>query len=474
MSEHKLLINGDLISTGEFLDVINPATGEVFIQVPLANAATLERAVAGAKSASLIWADTSFQERRELLNKIADRIAENVEQIAAQLTLEQGKPLAAAIMEVQFAEGFCRHFAGQEIHSEILQDSDEKRIEIHRKPLGVVAAIAPWNFPFLIAVYKLAPALITGNSIVIKPAPTTPLTAIILGELIADLVPAGLVNILVDNNDLGPMLSAHPDVAKVSFTGSTPTGKAIMANAAGTLKRLTLELGGNDAAIVLDDVNPAAAAPGIFGAAFINSGQVCIALKRLYVHDSIYDEMCDELAKLANTAVVGNGMEEGSEFGPVQNHAQYQKVLSYVDDAKANGTIIAGGVAIDSPGYFVPLTIVRDIEDGHRVVDEEPFGPVLPIIRYSDVDEVLSRANRSELGLGASVWSSNPERAHKMAMKMEAGTVWINQHCAFGPDIPFPPAKESGIGVEWGREGLLEFTAMQVINVNKHYAEPEH
>tara|TARA_B110000967_G_scaffold188077_1_gene210547 strand:- start:82 stop:825 length:744 start_codon:yes stop_codon:yes gene_type:complete len=247
-----------------------------------------------------------------------------------------------------------------------------------------------------------------------------------------------------------------------------------MAAAAGTLKRLTLELGGNDAAIVLDDVNPKEVAEGIFGAAFLNSGQVCIALKRLYVHESIYDEMCDEIAKLANASVVGNGLDEATQFGPVQNKAQFKKVRDYVEDARVNGNIIAGGEISDAPGFFVPLTVVRDIEDGTRVVDEEPFGPVLPIIKYSDLDDAVARANSSIYGLGGSVWSSDPDRGARVAQRLEAGTVWVNQHCAFGPHIPFPPAKQSGIGVEWGKQGLAELTAMQVVNINKAYTNPEH
>jgi len=332
----------------------------------------------------------------------------------------------------------------------------------------------PWNFPLLIAVYKLAPALVVGNTLILKPAPTTPLTALRLGELIADILPPGVVNILADENGLGPLITAHPDIAKVSFTGSTPTGKAIMAAAAPTLKRLTLELGGNDAAIVLDDVDPKQAAEGIFGAAFLNSGQVCIALKRLYVHDSIYDELCEEVAALARAANEKDSSGSDADFGPVQNRAQYNKVCAYVENARANGNIIAGGDISDVPGFYVPLTVVKDISDGTAVVDEEPFGPVLPIIKYSSEADVIQRANNSVFGLGGSVWSADEERARQVGMQMECGTVWVNQHCAFGPNIPFPPAKESGLGVEWGDEGLKEFTAMQVINVNTSYSNPVH
>ena len=276
-----------------------------------------------------------------------------------------------------------------------------------------------------------------------------------------------MVSVIVDNNDLGPVLTAHPDIAKVSFTGSTPTGKAIMKSAADTMKRLTLELGGNDAAIVLDDADAKTIAPGIFGSAFINSGQVCIALKRLYVHEAVYDELCDELATLANNSVVGNGMDEGVEFGPVQNKAQYEKVLSYMAAGKAQGTVIAGGDVPDQPGYIVPITIIKDLKDGCSLVDEEPFGPVLPIVKYSDLDDAIASANSSKMGLGGSVWSSDIERASKVAAQLDTGTVWINQHCAFGPQIHMAPAKESGMGAEWGKEGVKEFTACKIVNINK-------
>lgn len=469
MNDYKLLINGDLVTTDQVQEVINPATEKVFTQVPRASEDTVDEAVVGARRAAQKWKATPLSERRALLHQIADRIHDNIERIARVLIQEQGKPLMAATLEVQYAESFCRYFAEQALPVEVLEENDQQRIEIHRRPLGVVAGIVPWNFPFLIAVYKLAPALLVGNSIIIKPAPTTPVTAVILGELIADIVPSGLVNILVDNNDLGPKLSQHPGVAKVSFTGSTPTGKAIMASVAPTLKRLSLELGGNDAAIVLDDVDVKVAAPGIFSAAFMNSGQVCIALKRLYVHESIYDDMCEELAALARQAIVGDGMDPSSEFGPVQNSMQYQKVLGYIEDAKKNGQVIAGGEISEAPGYFVPLTIVRNVTDGARVVDEEPFGPVLPVIKYADVDDVIARANNTPYGLGGSVWSADLARAHTVATQLESGTVWINQHGASGPHIPFPTAKESGLGVELGREGLLEFTDMQVVNINKQF-----
>ena len=467
MSEFKMLINGQLVEGASAIDVINPATEEPVAQCPVASEEQLNQAVAAAKKAFVSWQHVSVADRRVMLKKFAEAIEANAEELAALLTQEQGKPLARAGEEVFFSGVFSNHFNELDVPTEVLMEDDAQRVEIHRRPLGVVAGICPWNFPLLIAVYKIAPALATGNTVIIKPAPTTPLATLKLGEIAKDIFPAGVLNIITDDNSLGAAITSHPDIDKVSFTGSTPTGKKIMESASGTLKRLTLELGGNDAAIVMDDVDPKKVSEALFNVSFMNSGQVCICLKRMYVHEKVYDEICDEIAKLANNATVGNGMEEGTDFGPVQNKMQFEKVCGYVEDARKHGKIIAGGEIPDKKGYFVPLTVVRDIADGSKVVDEEPFGPVVPIIKYKDLDDAITRANNSEYGLGASVWSSDIQRAQEVAAKIDSGTVWINQHLAFGPHIPFPPAKQSGVGVEWGKEGMLEFTAMKVVNINK-------
>jgi acyl-CoA reductase-like NAD-dependent aldehyde dehydrogenase len=468
MQNYAMLIDGKLVDGQSHTSVLNPATEEVVGESPVASEAQLDLAVEAANRAFPAWSASSVAERAECMAGLVDVLQSYGDEFAKLLTLEQGKPLSGAKDEVLFSQLFATHFMeNAEMPPELLFEDDTQRVEIHRRPLGVVAGICPWNFPLLTVVYKIAPALMTGNTVIIKPSPTTPLTALRLAELAQDIFPPGVLNIVTDDNNLGPKITGHPGIAKVSFTGSTPTGKHIMANAAGTLKRLTLELGGNDGAIVLDDVDPKSVAQGLFGAAFLNSGQVCIALKRLYVHDSVYDDICEELAALAGEAVVGDGMDEATQFGPVQNRAQYEKVRGLVADAAATGNIIAGGEVPEGPGYFVPITIVRDVEDGSRVVDEEQFGPILPIIRYSDIGDVIRKVNRSPFGLGGSIWSSDINRAHEIACQINSGTVWINQHCAFGPQIPFPPAKESGIGVEWGREGLLEFSAMQVINISK-------
>lgn len=468
MSEFKLLINGKLVDgVGASIDVINPATETPVSNLAIASATQLQKAVAAAKAAFPKWAAMPGSQRKERLDAAVKRINENAEEIAKLIVAEQGKTLEFAKVEVMLSEMFAGYFAGQELGEELIADDDAQRAVSIRKPLGVVACIMPWNFPFVQALYKMAPALAAGNTVVLKPSPYTPLSTLKLGELVADLFPPGVVNIIADNNDLGAALTSHPDVAMVSFTGSTPTGKAIMASAAGTMKRVTLECGGNDAGIVLDDADPKAIADGVFAGAFMNSGQVCVALKRLYVHESLYDDLCTELAERAANAVVGDGMDPATQFGPVQNKAQFDKVVSYIEDAKANGTIIAGGEVPDRTGYFLPLTVVRDIEDGTRVVDEEPFGPILPVLKYSDLDDAIARANASPFGLGGSVWSSNAGRAREVAARLECGTAWINQHPSFAPNVPFPASKESGTGVEWGPDALHEYTSMQVISASK-------
>ena len=466
-TEFSLLINGQLVDSEKTLDVINPATEQVGAVIPVGTPDQLEQAVTAARQAFVSWKKVDIAERRAMLAELGKVIEANSEELAILLTLEQGKTIADARNEVMFSGLFLQNMIDVDLKPEVLIDDDTQRVEIHHQPIGVVAAIAAWNFPLLIAIYKIAPALIAGNCIIVKPAPTTPLATLKLGELAKDIFPAGVLNVIADANDLGPLMTSHPGIDKISFTGSTATGKKIMANAAESLKLLTLELGGNDAAIVLDDVDVNAVVDGLFGVCFMNSGQVCIALKRLYVHEAVYDDICNGIAERANAAVVGNGMDSTSQFGPVQNKAQYDKVCSIIDDARRTGEIIAGGDIPDTPGYVVPLTVVKNISDGSRLVDEEPFGPVLPIIKYTDVDDAIRRANNSDYGLGASVWSSDLERARGIAAELESGTVWINKHMDFGPHIPMPAAKGSGIGVEWGREGLLEYTAMKVVNMAK-------
>jgi acyl-CoA reductase-like NAD-dependent aldehyde dehydrogenase len=465
MSDYKLLINGKMVAGDSTMDVLNPATEEVLTACPRASKAQLDQAVAAAKAAFPAWSATSIDERRAALTTIAGIIQQNADELARILVQEQGKPLADATGEVYGTAAFFGYFASLGLEPKILEESETRRVEAHRRPLGVIGAIIPWNFPLILLAFKVPPALLAGNTLVVKPAATTPLATLRMAELIKDALPPGVLNVITDANDLGGELTAHPDVRKISFTGSTATGKKVMAGAAAALKRITLELGGNDAGIVLDDVNPKEVAPKLFQGAFQNSGQVCIAMKRLYVHEKIYDAVVDELAKLANEAVIGDGLQQGTQLGPLQNKMQYERVKELIEDARKHGKIVAGGDAPDQPGYFIRPTIVRDIADGTRLVDEEQFGPVLPVIKYSDPADAVARANASPYGLGGSIWSSDLDKAYKLAEQMDAGSVWVNKHAELAPNIPFGGSKQSGLGSELGEEGLAEFTQLKIINV---------
>ena len=467
MSTYRLLIDGALVQGASVMDVVNPATEEKLADCPRASEEQLNFAVAAAKKAFPAWSAKKVAERKKVILDIAEVIKANATELAQLLTEEQGKPLDASTGEVFGMAAFCRYFASLDLPLEVLEDSDSRRVELHFKPLGVVGAIVPWNFPLMLMAFKLPPALIAGNTLVIKPAPTTPLSTLRFAELIKDVVPAGVVNFVTDANDLGAALTAHPDVRKISFTGSTATGAKVMAGAAGLLKRITLELGGNDAGIVLNDANPKEVAPKLFDSAFQNSGQVCIAMKRLYVHEDIYDEVCSELAQIANETTIGNGLEQGTKLGPLNNKMQFEKVKKLIEEAKKDGNIIAGGEIPEQPGYFIRPTIVRDIKERSRLVDEEQFGPVLPVMSFSSDDEAISRANASDWGLGGSVWSTDLERAYNVADQMESGTVWVNKHAELDPSIPFGGAKQSGLGTELGQQGFEEFTQRKVINLAK-------
>jgi acyl-CoA reductase-like NAD-dependent aldehyde dehydrogenase len=465
MSDFQLLINGALEDGDAEMDVINPATAEAFAKAPRASKAQLDKAVAAAKAAFPGWSATPIEERKRALTACADIIQANLQELARLLTQEQGKPIGDAMGEVFGASAFFRYFTSLDLPVQVIEDSPAKLVEARRKPLGVVGAIVPWNFPLILMAFKVPAALLAGNTMVLKPAPTTPLATLRMAALLKDALPPGVLNVIADAGDLGAAMTAHPDIRKISFTGSTETGRKVMAGAADALKRITLELGGNDAGIVLADNDPKTVAPALFQAAFQNSGQVCIAMKRAYVHESIYDAVCAELAELAKAAVVGDGLEQGVKIGPLQNKAQYEKVLGFLEDARVNGNIIAGGDTPDRPGYFINPTIVRDISDGARLVDEEQFGPVLPVIKFEDPFDAVARANSGPYGLGGSIWSKDLELAKNLALQMDSGTVWINKHAELAPNIPFGGAKSSGLGTELGQHGLEEFTQLAVINM---------
>ncbi|ARQ14455.1 aldehyde dehydrogenase (NAD(+)) protein (plasmid) [Rhizobium etli] len=466
MKQYTLLIGGEPVATSHHAPVANPSNGDVVGHMPLASEADLDQAVAAAAEAFKRWSQVSSGERAAACRAIAEKINEHAEELAELLTREQGKPLngLGSRFEIGAALAWTRHTAELDLPIEILQDDDEGRVELHRKPIGVVGSITPWNWPVMIACWHIIPAVRAGNTVIIKPSPLTPLSTIRLVEIINQVLPPGVVNVITGENSIGAALSAHPGIAKMVFTGSTETGKKVMASAVATLKRLTLELGGNDAGIVLPDADPKAIVEGLFWGAFINNGQTCAALKRLYVHDSIYEEVCRDLADYASKIVIGDGLDEASILGPVQNEIQFNKVRELVEDARAHGgRILTGGAPMDRPGYFYPITLVADVDHGVRLVDEEQFGPALPIIRYSDIDEVLARANQNPAGLGGSVWSADAGKAKRYAVQLECGSVWINKHGTIQPNAPFGGVKQSGLGVEFGTEGLKEFTTIQTV-----------
>jgi acyl-CoA reductase-like NAD-dependent aldehyde dehydrogenase len=383
--------------------------------------------------------------------------------IAPILTAEQGKPLGEANIEVFGAAIWLQYYANLEIPREVIQDDDNAYAEVVRKPLGVVAAITPWNFPLILASWKIAPALMAGNTMVLKPSPYTPLATLKLAEVLRGILPDGVFNVVTGGDNLGAQMTAHPVPRKISFTGSVETGKRVAASAAPDLKRVTLELGGNDPAIVLDDADPADVAEKIFAQAFANNGQVCSAIKRVYVPESLHDDVVEALVAKAEAIKVGDGAEEGTELGPINNRPQYDRVSELVADAlKGGATAAAGGKPMPGDGFFFEPTILTGVTDGTRIVDDEQFGPALPVISYRDVDDAVDRANATNFGLSGSVWGGDVERAADVASRLECGTSWVNTHLQLAPHQPFGGAKWSGIGVENGPWGLYGFTELKV------------
>jgi acyl-CoA reductase-like NAD-dependent aldehyde dehydrogenase len=466
-----MTINGRAVPGSAKIDVVNPATGAVFAQAPDCAAAELDDAVAAARAAFPAWAAKPLAERQNLVRQMGQLLFAHADALKTILTREQGKPLADAASEVMVAGYWCVSLASIDIPLDVLDDNPARRVEISRVPLGVVGAIAPWNFPLALGFWKVAPALLAGNTLVLKPSPLTPLTTLHAAALLRDLLPPGVFNVVSGGDALGPMLTAHPGIDKISFTGSTETGRKVMRTAADTLKRVTLELGGNDPAIVLPDFNVEAAANALFWAAFGNSGQVCVAAKRLYIHESVYDKLSSALCEIARTVKVGPGEEEGTQLGPVQNQQQYDRVVGLIEDSRAQGHhFLTGGYIPQGQGYFLPPTLVDNPPDDARIVAEEQFGPVLPLLRYASVDDAIARANTGIYGLAASVWGTDLDAAKRVADRLDAGTVWINEAKALNPAVPFAGHKQSGIGVENGLNGILEFTSYKVITVPKAVA----
>ena len=466
MQETRMTIGGRAVQSATSFEVLNPATGHVVGTAPNGSRADLDAAVAAARKAFSSWSLKPDDELAAACQTVTEKIAAHAEELAHLLTLEQGKPLngLGSRWEMGGAAAWAGATAALSLPPRVLQDNAQGRVEIFRKPVGVVGSITPWNFPVMIAVWHVLPALRVGNTVVIKPSPYTPLATLRFVELLNEVLPEGVVNsVSCDDrtSNLGADMAQDPVIRKIVFTGSCATGQKIMQSAASTMKRLTLELGGNDAGIVLPDADPKAIAEGLFWGAFVNNGQTCAAMKRLYVHERIHDDVCEHLAAFAKKVPMGDGMDEKNLLGPIQNRVQFDKIARLVDDAKKKGQLLTGGEP--GEGLFFPATIVAGLKNGDALVDEEQFGPALPVILYSDVDEAIRAANDSENGLGGSVWSSDIEHATRIASRMECGSVWINKHGAIQPNAPFGGVKASGLGVEFAEEGLKEYTDAQVI-----------
>ena len=468
MLTFETLLDTVVATDGDTVTITAPATEKPIGEAPWHDVADLEAAIARAKEAQPAWAALTSEERADHLNRAADAVEASAEPLAQLLAREVGKPLggANARFEVGACANWLRATAAQEIPAEVIVDDGETHAELHYRPIGVVGAITPWNWPMMIATWQIAPSLRMGNTVVIKPSEYTPLSGLALAAVMNQVLPEGVLNVVVGGGELGAAMTANPEFGKIMFTGSTATGIKIIESSASNITRLTLELGGNDAGIVLPDADPEKVAADIFWGAFLNTGQTCAALKRLYVHDDIYDEVVDAIARVAASTPMGDSLDEASLLGPVQNRRQWNVVDSLVKAAVEDGArvVVGGDPDEEQPGYFYPATIVADISPDSALVVEEQFGPALPIVRYSDIEDALNWANSLDVGLGASVWGEDREAARRVAERVQAGTVWINGHGGVHPFIPFGGTKRSGYGVEFGVEGLKAVSVPQVIN----------
>lgn len=445
--------------------VVNPSTGQPFARCPAAAREDLDRAVEAARRAFEGWSNAGAASRRAALHRFADAVEREHRELAAILTTEQGKPLSKAQDEVLRSAAQMRRFSSIELACDRFIDADGIPVEVHYRPLGVVGAITPWNMPVAMAMSKISHALYTGNTLVLKPSPYTPLSSLWLGSLGKDIFPAGVLNVLAGEDDLGRWMTEHPHIAKITFTGSVNTGKRVMASAAATLKRITLELGGNDAAIVLKDVDPVAVAPRIFAAAFANSGQVCMAIKRLYVEKPVFEPLCQELARLADDARIGDGFSPGVELGPIQNAMQFEIVQRVLAETMRDpqATVLGGRQTLPTGGYFMAPRIVMNPAESSSIVAEETFGPLLPVMSFDDVDAVVRKANDTRFGLSGSIWTGDMPRARELAARLEVGTAWINHHLRGDAFVPFGGSKESGLGRENSLIGLRHYMEPQVV-----------
>lgn len=467
-ADFSMTIGGRSVAGTRRMSVTNPATADTFAEAPDCTEQELDLAVAAARSAFPAWSAAPVEVRQNAVREIGRVLGENVEKLMPLFTREQGKPLEDARLEMLYGAMWCEMAANLAPPVTVIEDSAERHVEVRHVPLGVAGAIIPWNFPVLLAIMKICPALIAGCTMILKPSPFTPLVMLKLGELLQGVLPDGVLNIVTGGDEVGPWMTGHPGIDKISFTGSTATGRKVMAAAATSLKRVTLELGGNDPAIVLPDVDIDTVVPEIFWGAFRNSAQFCLASKRLYVHEAIYDRFANAFVDFAKSIMIGDGAEPGSQLGPIQNRPQYERVVSLIEDARQSGLkFLTGEEPIAGDGFFVPVTLLDNPPEDSRVVQEEAFGPVLPLLKFRSTDEVIAKANASEYGLGASVWSGDADAARALGERLHCGMVWINEIHYNTPFTPLGGHKQSGIGVENSVAGILEYTNHQTIVTRK-------
>eukprot|EP00931_Biecheleriopsis_adriatica_P056710 TRINITY_DN33619_c0_g1_i1.p1 TRINITY_DN33619_c0_g1~~TRINITY_DN33619_c0_g1_i1.p1 ORF type:complete len:908 (+),score=192.99 TRINITY_DN33619_c0_g1_i1:33-2756(+) len=484
-----LLIDGKIIIPPKSFKVSSPATGDLVGMAPNASKAQISAAVEAASRAAEAWGSMPHTERAAILESCAALLRSKLEPLAILQTNESGRPIPETRLELIVAAASFENAARLlNIEQEkVISVDEEKKVVVRRSPIGVTAIIAPWNAPIVLGWKPTATALACGNTVVLKPAPQTPLTTLRIGELLRPLLPRGVLNVVVASDKTDPrpgeILTAHPLVRKVVFTGSTAIGSKVMAACAKDFKRVLLELGGNDPAIVREDTDIEMAAAGLFKGAFFNNGQTCCAAKRIYVQESIFDAFVEAFVARARRAVLGNGLTEGVELGPLANNVQLRHVTELVEDARQNGgRVLCGGGAIAGPpgdessntGLFYLPTIVVGISEGTRLVDEEQFGPVVPVMPYKDDEEAIRRANNTRYGLGASIWSADYEKANAIANKLKAGTVWVNRHCEFIRNAPFGGIDTSGIGRagDLGQQDFSEYTEIRTLCLAKLPEKP--
>jgi len=476
VSATKLLINNRWVASesGKTFATINPATGEEICQVAEADAADVEKAVKAARAAFErgAWRKTSASERGRLLHRLADLIEKNADELAALESLDNGKPVSVAkAADVALTVGCYRYFAGwaDKVHGKTIPVDGDFFCYTRREPVGVVGQIIPWNFPMLMQAWKLAPALATGNTVVMKPAEQTPLSALRIGELIVEAgFPEGVVNLLPGfGPTAGAAIARHMDVDKVAFTGSTEVGHLIMEAAAkSNLKRVTLELGGKSPNIVFADTDIDDAVEGAHFGLFFNHGQCCCAGSRVFVEEKIYDEFVQKSGARARNHTVGDPFDPKTEQGPQIDQAQFDKIMGFIESGRDEGAkLVCGGERVGDRGYFIQPTVFADVQDGMKIAREEIFGPVMSVIPFKGVDEVVSRANRTEYGLAAAVWTRDIKKAHAIADSLRAGTVWVNCYNVIDTRAPFGGFKQSGIGRELGEYGLQQYTEVKTVTV---------